>query len=199
MRLFINIFYQLFGGEIMEEQIEKEVGIVAKIIDLERLEGATPDQIRSFLQPIAIESITKTFEFCQEKLRSTILNTDSIRISANVQRTSEWAERAREAQREVEEWSERKEYARKILLATLRKWDNSKLAEAALGKGGSTIAKFAFKVLVRKMGELSADELAKITTEKTQEPIIIEAALDAQVEITTIDELRKELGLDPPS
>jgi len=182
-----------------EEAIKKEVGIVAKIIDLERLEGATPDQIQSFLQPIAVGSITKTFELCQEKLRSAILETDSVRRSANIQRTSKWAERAREAQREVEEWSERKEYARRILLATLRKWDKSKLAEAALGKDGPTLAKFTFEVLVRKMGELPADELQKITTEGTKEPIVMRAALEAQVEIARINELRKELGLDPLS
>ena len=180
-----------------EEEIEKEVGIVAKIINLERLNGVTSDQVESLLQPISVESIAKTFELCQEELRSTILNTDSVRRSANLERTSEWAEKAKKAQREVEEWSERKEYARRILLATLRKWDNSKLAEAALGKDSPTIAKFAFKVLVRKMGELPIEELEKITTEKTKEPIIIRAAMDAQVEIAMITEIKKELGLEP--
>lgn len=180
-----------------EEEIEREVGIVAKIIELERLNGVTSDQVESLLQPISVESIAKAFELCQEKLRSTILDTDSVRRSANVQRTSEWAEKAKEAQREVEKWSERKEYARRILLTTLRKWDNSKLAEAALGKNGPTIAKFAFKVLVQKVGELPVDELIKITTERTQEPIIMRAALDAQVEIARITEIQKELGLRP--
>jgi hypothetical protein len=187
---------QLFGGEIMkEEEIEREVGIVAKIIELERLNGVTSDQVESLLQPISVESIAKAFELCQEKLRSTILYTDSVRRSANVQRTSEWAEKAKEAQREVEEWSERKEHARRILIATMEKWDEGKLAEVALGKDGPTLAKFAFKVLVQKMGELPVDELKKITTEGTKEPIIMRAALDAQVENARITEIQKELGL----
>ena len=181
-----------------EEEIKKEVGTIERVIALERCNGATANEIQSIFQPMRIESIVRFIERCSSNIRWAILDAESLTTTENVVgRSPEKSEKVTKELERAETWEGAKETAKRLLLEAMTKWSYTNLAEVALGKKGSDVAKFAFAALVQKMRGLPSIELKRITTEKNEDPIMIRAALDAQVELATANKFRKELGLDP--